>query len=839
MQVPPLGLGWRAFGPMSLGALATAAAAQVTVVPPYPDQGGAAETVASSATGTPGARRFTWSTSQVQRDDGPQRRTVTEGTGPYVASGSARFDALFALAIDDARQASVEAIKDDAYNGGRPIACHCFETGSQWHYVWTRDLSYALDLGLAGIDPTRAVDSLMFKTSDIRAGVAVPQEIPAGSRQIVQDTGSGGSWPISTDRTAWALGAERTLANLDGAARDRFARQALTALTGTLEADRVAAYDPRDGLYGGEHSFLDWRDQTYAPWILDDLAAMAQMKGLSTNILHYRALRLTARLAGEQGQPALAARYDGWASALRGAITRGFWDAQAGLFATYVSADVTPYRIAKYDLLGNDLAILSGIADEPQARTILSRYPFAPFGPPVVWPQAPGQFVYHNRAQWPFVTAYTLAAAARAGHVAAADRSLDALMRGAALHLSNMENLEWLTGRSRFDDGPEINARRQLWSVGGYIGAVASTIFGWHPEADGVRVAPFLTTHMRSLLGPGDTATLARLDYAGHRIAITLHLPPQAAAGGFYPVARVLLNGRPAPARITARDLTPGDNRIAVTFGTPQRSADRVAGVAAIPATSHDDPRAFMPATPTLTATAGAGGVTLAIGGPAPAAPVRYTLLRDGRPVAQHLRTATWTDRRRDADRTTCYSAVATFTGSGLASQPSAATCVRATSAQTIAIDDPRLSGTGRRLPAGIDGVAEPTLLLGTGARASIADVTIPSAGTYAISLRYDNHVGPLNTGITNGVKRLTLTGPRGSTGGIVQMPHIRAQGESHPLRASTRIYATLPAGRYRLDLGDFLNMSALAANATYKGQGGPDGPVNAVRIAAVLIDPV
>ena len=125
MQVPPLGLGWRAFGLVSLAALATGAAApqeQVTTVPPYTNDGGPAETVASAATGTPGARRFTWSTSQPQRDDGPQRRTVTEGTGPYVASGSDRFDALFALAIDDAHQASVEAIKDDAYNGGHPIA---------------------------------------------------------------------------------------------------------------------------------------------------------------------------------------------------------------------------------------------------------------------------------------------------------------------------------------------------------------------------------------------------------------------------------------------------------------------------------------------------------------------------------------------------------------------------------------------------------------------------------------------------------------------------------------------------------------------------------------------
>lgn len=89
---------------------------------------------------------------------------------------------------------------------------------------------------------------MTFKTGALRPGVARPAELRAGSLQIVQDTGSGGSWPVSTDRTAWALGAKRTLANVQGPERTAFARTALATLTGTLEADRVAAFDPRDGL---------------------------------------------------------------------------------------------------------------------------------------------------------------------------------------------------------------------------------------------------------------------------------------------------------------------------------------------------------------------------------------------------------------------------------------------------------------------------------------------------------------------------------------------------------------------------------------------------------------
>ncbi len=80
------------------------------------------------------------------------------------------------------------------------------------------------------------------------------------------------------------------------------------------------------------------------------------------------------------------------------------------------------------------------------------------------------------RANWPFVTAFDLEAAARVVNVAVADNAFDSLIRAAALHLINTENLEWLTGRSQYDEGPVIDSPRQLWSVAGYINMVAMSI---------------------------------------------------------------------------------------------------------------------------------------------------------------------------------------------------------------------------------------------------------------------------------------------------------------------------------------------------------------------------
>ncbi|MCV5216322.1 hypothetical protein OFC53_34370, partial [Escherichia coli] len=83
-----------------------------------------------------------------------------------------------------------------------PIKAEVFETGAKWHYVWTRDLAYAADLSLALMNPTRVQNGLNFKLSAFRDTTDQQYD----GEQIVQDTGTGGSWPISTDRTTWALG---------------------------------------------------------------------------------------------------------------------------------------------------------------------------------------------------------------------------------------------------------------------------------------------------------------------------------------------------------------------------------------------------------------------------------------------------------------------------------------------------------------------------------------------------------------------------------------------------------------------------------------------------------
>ena len=403
-------------------------------------------------------------------------------------TASPLFDALFAMAQEDLSKDSVEDITDAAFDHGQPIPCRCFIAGEKWPFVWTRDVSYSIDLGLWRLDPARSRASLLFKISPPRAGPSPP------GLYVMQDTGSGGSWPISTDRVVWLLGAGHVL-------DDRaFADTVYQALTDTLTQDRRYVFDPRVGLYRGETSFLDWREQTYPAGTAHDVAFIAQSFALSTNVLHFQALQLAATMARQRGQSAAAARYTLQAQSLKQAINTRFWRPDRGLYMSYIGGPVDPEPFDAYDLLGLDLAIISGVADAQRAVESLEHYPAWPAGSPVIWPERRAEPIYHNRAIWPFVSEYTLRAARQAGDPSLIALEVRSLMRGAALNASNMENYSLLSQSTHVAGnlgGPVVDSPRQLWSVAGYLDMVVRGIFGLE---DGGRVAPELPVSLVPML---------------------------------------------------------------------------------------------------------------------------------------------------------------------------------------------------------------------------------------------------------------------------------------------------------------------------------------------------
>ena len=760
-------------------------------------------------------RSYAQSTSVQLRDPGPPYIDYQESAAlPTVRSGNLAFDALFALAGAEMKQNSVAQIKDGNYNAGASIACECFETGEKWHYVWTRDLSYAADLGLAMLDPERVKNSLEFKLSPWRAGVPRARQV-AGSLdglQIIQDTGSGGSWPVSTDRVSWAFGAEQVLKTLGPGQRKAFAVRALEALTNTIENDRLAAFDVPTGLYTGEQSFLDWREQSYAAWIVNDLASMATSKALSTNVGHYKALTLAASLAREHGDAARARRYASWGRALKKAINKQLWLADANMYSSLTAPHFDGAPMHKFDWLGQSLAIITGVASVERARKILAHYPHGPMGAPVIYPQQRGVPVYHNRAIWPFVTAYGLKAAAMSGNTSVADAAYGTLMRAAALNLSNMENLEWLSGQPLLLDekqpsliGPVINSRRQLWSVGAYLGMVIGDVFGVSTTSEGIALRPFITAALRrDTFSGADLISLNALRLHGKRLAVRIHLPPAASTDGYYSVATIELDGAQSGPAIAWGELRP-DSVIDIRLGALVKGRQEIKRVIADPYLEADN--VFAPREPVASQSIG------------------VHVYKDGKRLAS------------GADRSApgCY-ALAAQSG-GNYSHHSAPECTG--SALEIPVTD-------RRIKSNLAAGAPPGRFPGSrlkdwgnpADRFTVTPIRVSQAGSYALQVRYHNGANQINLGISGGVKWLTLRDQKGRTvaQGVTQLPHARIEKANTPLVYSTPLMAALKPGDYTLDMSDFYNMSYLQANASFSAAGGVAGPSNRFDIYGVRI---
>lgn len=755
-------------------------------------------------------------------------RQFTELAGmPRVRTGSALIDGMYALSIHEARLNRASSLTDASYNDGEPIPCPggCYVTGANWPYVWTRDVAYAADLGLTPIDAARMRNTLDFKISERRDG--------GGGPQIIQDTGTGGSYPNSTDRVTWVLGAMEVLDWLPAKQRTQFAARAYAAIAGTVEHDRAVVFDTRTKLYRGETSFLDWREQTYPAWTADDVTDVTTSTSLSTNLVHWVALDSAARLASSAGDSEAAARYRGWADDLAWTIRQKFWRADAGQFSHVLPNELDTTPVNRYDALATSLAVLTGVATPQQAKAAVANYPHTAYGPPVIWPQQQDVPSYHNLAVWPFVTAYLQRAAARTGNDAVVTATSSSLLRGAALFGSHMENIDITDGGL----DTEMNSQRQLWSVAGMQSMVQQTMFGLDARPDGLHVAPFVPAQLhRQHFGAQRTIGLQGLNYRGKALDVTLQLP-KVAAKGAYTVASMSLDGKPlaTDAVITEDMLTGTPSKLTVRLAAPARAADAVVAVDTASREALYGPKT--PSVTSVTRSGSAANLAVDIGGEAAEA-VTMSIHRNGVAVARDVpAAATWRDPKALADRTSpCYAVSLTYRSSGNTSHNSRPACYwGAKDERVTTIGAAQLEAVGGRFVTGPDGVARYEDW-GTGADHRLtARFTPTRSGEHLLGADYALD-GPINTGITGGVKMLSVVDDRSGdvvASRVLSLPHT---GAGNAVNTSTLARAALEAGTtYRIELHNdptAVNMSYFADNALHEAAG--KGPVNDADVVAM-----
>ncbi len=762
-------------------------------------------------------RTYTLTTNAELRDNYPEskQRVIPETAGnPVLRSGHTMFDALFALAVTELNENKVTAISDYSMNNGDPVDCDCFETGANWHYVWTRDTAYAVHSSVAFFEPQKSKNSLRFKISERKSTAG------GGNMQIVQDTGSGGSWPVSTDRVVWALGAAETLKNLEGSDYNSFLSESYEAIKNTLEADRQHVFDENDGLYRGEQSFLDWREQTYPQWTAQNTKHIGMSKTLSTNVLHYMAMEIASEMASELGRTDEAAQFASQAANLKNAIKSAFYLADRKTFSTMKTTFLDYSSVDKRDLLGEALTILSGVAENNQSTEIIAEYPVTEAGPAVIFPQEPDTKIYHNRAIWPFVTSYGLRAAAKAGNDKFYENAFMSLVRGAAFNLSNMENFEFTTLSAWYDDatfpqlsGPEVNSRRQLWSVAGFLSMVLDSIFGREQTLKTLWFSPKIPVELRNTFFAGSSEiVLKNLKFKGKTIELKIVLPQKNEENsGFYTLKTLKLDGVGKTVPFTVSDLK-SESKIEMELELSDES-----GTLNLVDCNANPNKCWAPL-PATNVSVALDGKRLGITFTASSNAVSYNVYRDGKKVKENLTELSWRDDYENPDyvhNSYCYS-VSAVNSEGWESHHSDPVCYwgenyERTKLQFSAVSSEDAANEYRfdqfathfdhnKPHFGDWGVPDAVL--------SVSNIKPKDSGTYLVSVEYGSG-RPINTGITSCNKIVKITDESGNVvlEKMVFMPHL---GDNWDIWGeSSFAEVELSAGKtYKAEISDAFNMS-------------------------------
>lgn len=364
-------------------------------------------------------------------------------------------DAIYNLATDE----MINAVEPDS----------TFRTGKEWAGVWTRDISYSIILSMAYLQPKVAKYSLFRKVKNDR---------------IIQDTGTGGAYPVSTDRMIWSVAAWELYKTTGD---QNWLKQAYTIIKNSADDDENNALDPVTGMMHGESSFLDWREQTYPRWMQP--TDIYNSENLGTNAVHYEANIVLAQMAKILGDQLAVEKYSKVATGIKKGVNDYLWMKDKGYYGQYLYGRNFKILSPRSEALGEALCVLFGIADPEQQKSVVENTPVTDFGISCIYPQIPGIPPYHNDAVWPFVESYWALASAKAGNEKSVLASIAAIYRPAALFLTDKENFVVSTGDFA---GTQINSSNMLWSLSGSLALVHKVLFGIEFQTDSLVFHPFV-----------------------------------------------------------------------------------------------------------------------------------------------------------------------------------------------------------------------------------------------------------------------------------------------------------------------------------------------------------
>lgn len=422
-------------------------------------------------------------------------KTDISSAPKFTAANSPLLEAVYNLSVEESILNQFESKYGTA-----------FYTGVNWKKVWTRDTAMACQYSLADIFPQIALNCAKEKVVGTK-----------GLETFEEDTGSGGSYPVSTDKIITMLSVwEIYLSTGDKSVLEYF----YPIAKNTIEQDLNVAYDEHSKLYKGETCGTDWRDQTYPDWVSETiqngLPNIAESKAASVNIIYTRVFEIMSRCASILNKDANESKmWKDMSESLEKSISERLWSDDLSVYAAWEYPSYMGSPLAyKADVISNGYATMFDVGTEKQIKSILENYPLVTYGAPTVYPQKQGTLhnankVYHNRGVWPGWEATLMLGAKQHGYNEVSEEIFNSCVRGAAEYLTNKEVIDFTTGQG-------LESDRQLWSIAATLSGYYKVLFGMEYSEDGLSFKPFIPSWCK---GP---FTLSSYPYQKAKLNITL-----------------------------------------------------------------------------------------------------------------------------------------------------------------------------------------------------------------------------------------------------------------------------------------------------------------------------
>lgn len=454
------------------------------------------------------------STGTANAASGPPRPTLTFAN----STTQAKLGAAYTMALTNLLDTNTVKYDPAVYNSSGLMTDNPQEfirAGGGYEQPWTRDASVNTWNAASLLEPKQAANTLWAAVTKQSGGQLIVQQDNQQWDQVIWMTSAWKHYLVTGDRT--------------------FLANAYQVAVNTLSVRRSQNFNSTFGLFQGPSFFNDGIAGYPAPpadsaeshgSFVGDYPDTSSIMALSTNAVYYSAYRSAALMAAALSKPGREVdKLNSSADALKTKINQHLWIPGKGLYGYFIHGDdsLSGQLDRTEEASGLSFAVLFGIADARQARSIMRNAHLQPYGIVDTYPNyarysdaRPGR---HNGVVWPMVQGYWADAAAHIGNQARFANEVQSLA-GLAVNSGQFAEIYnaqtgvvdggWQTG-SHWDAAPD-----QTWSATAYLRMINNDLFGIKLAADGIRFRPMLPA------GWGD-ATLRGVNYRGATLNIALH----------------------------------------------------------------------------------------------------------------------------------------------------------------------------------------------------------------------------------------------------------------------------------------------------------------------------